>query len=243
MRFNMVMPELDRAENGRRHQAMLDMVRYADANGFDGISLEEHHGAFNGWSSSPLILAGLIFGASTKLQVSISALLKLLPLGVGTQEFVEGAQLREGEEIARISELWETWAWRVDQEDQARAVLADPELDLDIDVDALAEEIKKEGFDDRAASAKGKGHRAAEALRFLGKKAAERMASEKLIGKLTNGDFGFKGMPVFALADEALDDLRRISNERSHALTWITTGGGWDDVDDAFAELGDLEEG
>ena len=75
MRFNMVMPELDRLENGRRHQAMLEMCRYADANGFSGISLEEHHGAFNGWSSSPLVLAGLIFGASQKLQITVSALL------------------------------------------------------------------------------------------------------------------------------------------------------------------------
>jgi alkanesulfonate monooxygenase SsuD/methylene tetrahydromethanopterin reductase-like flavin-dependent oxidoreductase (luciferase family) len=75
MRFNMVMPELERAENGRRHQAMLDMCRYGDANGFSGISLEEHHGAANGWSSSPLVLAGLIFGASTKLQITVSALL------------------------------------------------------------------------------------------------------------------------------------------------------------------------
>ena len=75
MRFNMVMPEPDRAENARRHQAMLEMVRYADANGFSGVTLEEHHGAFNGWSPSPLILAGLIFGASRKLQVTLSALL------------------------------------------------------------------------------------------------------------------------------------------------------------------------
>src|SRR3978361_1387099 len=75
LRFNMVMPELDRKENGHRHQEMLEMCRYADANGFSGISLEEHHGAFNGWSSSPLILAGLIFGASTNLQITLSALL------------------------------------------------------------------------------------------------------------------------------------------------------------------------
>ncbi len=75
MRFNMVMPEPERAENARRHQAMLEMVRYADANGFSGVTLEEHHGAFNGWSPSPLVLAGLVFGASQKLQVTLSALL------------------------------------------------------------------------------------------------------------------------------------------------------------------------
>ena len=75
MRFNMVMPVPDRAENARRHQAMLDIVRYADANGFSGVTLEEHHGAQNGWSPAPLTLAALIFGASKTLQVTLSALL------------------------------------------------------------------------------------------------------------------------------------------------------------------------
>jgi alkanesulfonate monooxygenase SsuD/methylene tetrahydromethanopterin reductase-like flavin-dependent oxidoreductase (luciferase family) len=103
LRFNMVMPELDRAENGRRHQAMLEMVRYADANGFDGISLEEHHGAFNGWSSSPLILAGLIFGASTKLQVSISALLVPLHDPLRIAEDIATLDLASGGRLITIA--------------------------------------------------------------------------------------------------------------------------------------------
>jgi alkanesulfonate monooxygenase SsuD/methylene tetrahydromethanopterin reductase-like flavin-dependent oxidoreductase (luciferase family) len=69
------MLEPDRTENGVRHRAMLEMCRFADANGFSGVSLEEHHGAPNSWSSSPLVLAGLIFGATSNLQVMISALL------------------------------------------------------------------------------------------------------------------------------------------------------------------------
>ncbi|MFL5320302.1 MAG: DUF4272 domain-containing protein, partial [Myxococcaceae bacterium] len=125
--------------------------------------------------------------------VSISSLLKLLPLGTNPSAFVDGAELRGAEEIGRMAELWETWAWRVEQEDQARAVISEPDMELDLDVDALVGEIKKEGFDEKAASAKGKGHRAAEALRFLGKKAASRMVEEKLVPRLVNGDFGFKG--------------------------------------------------
>jgi len=80
LRFNMVMQKpmgelATRADNGRRHREMLDMCRFADANGFSGVTLEEHHGASNGWSSSPLVIAGMIFGASTNLQITISALL------------------------------------------------------------------------------------------------------------------------------------------------------------------------
>src|SRR6478672_10503655 len=105
MRFNMVMPELDRAENGRRHQAMLEMCRYADANGFSGISLEEHHGAFNGWSSSPLVLAGLIFGASQKLQITISALLVPLHDPLRIAEDIAVLDLASGGRLVVIAGL------------------------------------------------------------------------------------------------------------------------------------------
>ena len=103
MRFNMVMPELDRAENGRRHQAMLEMCRYGDANGFSGISLEEHHGAFNGWSSSPLILAGLIFGASTNLSITISALLVPLHDPIRIAEDIAALDLASGGRLVVIA--------------------------------------------------------------------------------------------------------------------------------------------
>ncbi|MCU1391842.1 MAG: hypothetical protein JWM34_270 [Ilumatobacteraceae bacterium] len=102
MRFNMVMPELDRAENGRRHQAMLDMCRFGDENGFSGISLEEHHGAFNGWSSSPLILAGLIFGASKNLSVTISALLVPLHDPIRIAEDIAALDLASGGRLVVI---------------------------------------------------------------------------------------------------------------------------------------------
>ena len=103
MRFNMVMPELDRAENGRRHQAMLDMCRYGDTNGISGVSLEEHHGAFNGWSSSPLILAGLIFGASTNLSVTISALLVPLHDPIRIAEDIAALDLASGGRLVVIA--------------------------------------------------------------------------------------------------------------------------------------------
>ena len=75
IRFNQVQPGLDPNEMAARYQATLDMAAYAEAHGFDMISLEEHHGADDGWSPSPLITAGLVFGRCQRLGVSISALL------------------------------------------------------------------------------------------------------------------------------------------------------------------------
>jgi alkanesulfonate monooxygenase SsuD/methylene tetrahydromethanopterin reductase-like flavin-dependent oxidoreductase (luciferase family) len=77
-RFNCIQPGLDPSEMSARYRAFVDMAAHAEANGFSMITLEEHHGADNGWSPSPLIMAGLVFGRTQQIGVSISAL--LLPL-------------------------------------------------------------------------------------------------------------------------------------------------------------------
>lgn len=168
-----------------------------------------------------------------------AALVKSLPILQDPRQFVDNATIKDHEEISRLSDLWETWAFRVQQEDQARAVLEDPETELPLDVDALIAELKTEGFDDRAASAKGKGNRAAEAMRFLGRKAAQRLVDEKIITKLTAGDLGLKGKPVSQLDGPTLDALRALVNERARALSWITVGGSWEAVDEGFEDFGD----
>ncbi|MBM3692116.1 MAG: LLM class flavin-dependent oxidoreductase [Actinobacteria bacterium] len=77
-RFNCIQPGLEPSEMSARYRAFVDMAAHAEANGFSMITLEEHHGADNGWSPSPLIMAGLVFGRTQQIGVSISAL--LLPL-------------------------------------------------------------------------------------------------------------------------------------------------------------------
>ncbi len=78
IRFNMVNPEQNPAEMAERYRAMLDIAAAADAAGVSGITLEEHHGAANGWSPTPLLNAGMILARTESMLVSISAL--LLPL-------------------------------------------------------------------------------------------------------------------------------------------------------------------
>ena len=74
-RFNCIQPGLGQPEMAERYQAFVEMARYGEANGISMVTLEEHHGADNGWSPSPLIMAGLVFGATKTTTVSISALL------------------------------------------------------------------------------------------------------------------------------------------------------------------------
>jgi alkanesulfonate monooxygenase SsuD/methylene tetrahydromethanopterin reductase-like flavin-dependent oxidoreductase (luciferase family) len=75
LRFNCVQPGLEQEEMHQRYNAMLDMAQALDELGGGMVSLEEHHGAFNGWSPSPLIMASAVFGRTKNISISISALL------------------------------------------------------------------------------------------------------------------------------------------------------------------------
>jgi alkanesulfonate monooxygenase SsuD/methylene tetrahydromethanopterin reductase-like flavin-dependent oxidoreductase (luciferase family) len=78
IRLNLTQPGLEPGEMSARYRAAVDMAAYAEEHGFDLVNLEEHHGVPNGWSPSPLVLAGLVLGRTSRLAVSIAAL--LLPL-------------------------------------------------------------------------------------------------------------------------------------------------------------------
>src|SRR4051795_4354058 len=75
VRFNCIQPGLEPVEMSARYQAFVEMAGYADEHGLQAISLEEHHGAENGWSPSPLVMAGLVFGRTKSIMATINALL------------------------------------------------------------------------------------------------------------------------------------------------------------------------
>jgi alkanesulfonate monooxygenase SsuD/methylene tetrahydromethanopterin reductase-like flavin-dependent oxidoreductase (luciferase family) len=75
MRFNQVQPGLEPKEMAARYQATLDLAEYGERHGFSMVTLEEHHGADDGWSPSPLVMASAIFGRTKTTNISISALL------------------------------------------------------------------------------------------------------------------------------------------------------------------------
>lgn len=75
IRFNLVQPGLDPAGLSERYRAAVDMAAYADDRGVDAITLEEHHGADDGWLPSPLVMAGLILGRTRRLGVTVCAMI------------------------------------------------------------------------------------------------------------------------------------------------------------------------
>ena len=75
LRFNQATPGLDRREVSARYRATVEMAAFADGHGFDLVTLEEHHGADDGWSPSPLTTAAAVFGATRRIGVIVCALL------------------------------------------------------------------------------------------------------------------------------------------------------------------------
>jgi alkanesulfonate monooxygenase SsuD/methylene tetrahydromethanopterin reductase-like flavin-dependent oxidoreductase (luciferase family) len=101
-RFNCIQPGLEPNEMSARYKAFVEMAGYAEANGFTMLTLEEHHGAENGWSPSPLIMAGLIFGKTTQIGVSISALLAPLHDPLRIAEDIAVLDLASGGRLTTI---------------------------------------------------------------------------------------------------------------------------------------------
>ena len=78
IRFNLIDPSLNSESLSSRYQAMLEMAEFVDKHGFFMATFEEHHGADNAWSPTPLINAATVLARTKNLSASISAL--LLPL-------------------------------------------------------------------------------------------------------------------------------------------------------------------
>jgi alkanesulfonate monooxygenase SsuD/methylene tetrahydromethanopterin reductase-like flavin-dependent oxidoreductase (luciferase family) len=104
-RFNFVQPELDRVETSARYRAALDMATTMDDAGFAMISLEEHHGADNGWSPTPMLTAGMILARTKNLGVSISALLVPLHDPLRVAEDIAVIDLASGGRLTTIAGL------------------------------------------------------------------------------------------------------------------------------------------
>ncbi|MFG2227066.1 LLM class flavin-dependent oxidoreductase [Streptomyces sp. NPDC048644] len=75
LRFNLVDPSPTADTLGARYRAALEMAAFADDRGLTTVQTEEHHATTNGWMPSPLAFAGAVFGATRRINVTVSALI------------------------------------------------------------------------------------------------------------------------------------------------------------------------
>ncbi|MFJ5950144.1 LLM class flavin-dependent oxidoreductase [Streptomyces noursei] len=78
VRFNLAGPPVAPEELSARYRAAVEMAAYADAHGVGMVQTEEHHATDNGWMPSPLAFAGAVLGTTSRIGVTVSALLSPL---------------------------------------------------------------------------------------------------------------------------------------------------------------------
>lgn len=75
MRFDLRAPPRFPARHPELYEAALELAAFADAKGFDTVSVSEHHGVDDGFLPSPLILASAIASRTSRVRITIAALL------------------------------------------------------------------------------------------------------------------------------------------------------------------------
>ncbi len=105
LRLNFVQQDLDPKRMSDRYRAGVEMAKYADENGFFSVSFEEHHGAFNGWSPTPLSNAALITGVTKNVRMIVQALLVPLHDPIRLAEQIAVLDLASGGRISVVAGL------------------------------------------------------------------------------------------------------------------------------------------
>ena len=75
MRFDLRAPTRFPTRHPELYEAALELAAFADANGFETVSVSEHHGVDDGFLPSPLILASALASRTRQVRITIAALL------------------------------------------------------------------------------------------------------------------------------------------------------------------------
>jgi alkanesulfonate monooxygenase SsuD/methylene tetrahydromethanopterin reductase-like flavin-dependent oxidoreductase (luciferase family) len=78
MRHDLRAPAFGEATHAEIVGASFEQYRWADAHGFDMLSVTEHHGVDDGWNAAPLTTAAVLAATTARAQISVTAL--VLPL-------------------------------------------------------------------------------------------------------------------------------------------------------------------
>lgn len=73
-RFDFRAPGADANERRDRYRAALDLARYAEETGHDALNLSEHHASEDGYLPSPLIAASAVAAVTSRIQITVWAL-------------------------------------------------------------------------------------------------------------------------------------------------------------------------
>ncbi len=133
LRLNFVVPGLDRPTLSAHYRAGIEMAKYADENNFFTVSFEEHHGADDGWSPTPLTNAALVAGVTKNVRLIIQALLVPLHDPIRLAEQIAVLDLATGGRLSVVAGL----GYRPDEYEAAGKSWKDRGKILDASITAM----------------------------------------------------------------------------------------------------------
>src|SRR5262245_64947722 len=93
LRYDLRAPAFAGVTHAELYAACLEQCAWADARGFGVVALSEHHGVDDGYMSAPVTLAAAIAARTSRMQISIAAVLVPLHDPVRLAEQLPVAQL------------------------------------------------------------------------------------------------------------------------------------------------------
>lgn len=154
---------------------------------------------------------------SLEARVDAAAVLRALPVPCDVDAMLSKATLRPVHEVEERLSVYGTLLEVVRSEAYVRSLQQDPaSLVEDEELEQVLESAEREGFDRKAAAAKGKAHEAREALRFWTRTLLEELA--------TRGLPVLDGAALVSMKDERLAELLGMTHARSEALLWLLEG-------------------
>ncbi|TVY05122.1 LLM class flavin-dependent oxidoreductase [Mycolicibacterium porcinum] len=75
LRFNFASPQGDPRTQGRLLSAALELAQWGESRGITSVSVDEHHATGHGWSSNPILAAGMFLARTSTLIASVDCAL------------------------------------------------------------------------------------------------------------------------------------------------------------------------
>jgi len=105
LRFNCIQPGLEPKEMSERYRTFVEMAAIGDEQGFSIVNLEEHHGADNGWSPSPMLMAAMVVARTKRIGINFGALLLPLHDPIRVAEDLAVLDLTSGGRVTTVAGL------------------------------------------------------------------------------------------------------------------------------------------
>ena len=150
-----------------------------------------------------------------------ASLVAKLPLLKQSDAFIESAALRSIDELEVYRALYEALLEAIRSEVYARSIQEDPgSLEADEDLEELLESVAAEGFDRKAAAAKGPANEAILGLRYWSRS----LLSELFASGSPHEAHKIDSAKLIGLDEATLVTWLGIAHSRTEAMSWLLEG-------------------